>query len=137
MILLWHFQNINDSKIIKGQVELNIVTDGDIGTSELPCAPTDEQCCGPKFWVFNDIEKTIRARKCPNPRQILLWIVHLICILIFSAVVGCIIVIVLYKICLLLLYIGAVFGYIAGIISLVLTLIAIAFLGWFFSEFQL
>ena len=116
------------------EVQLNIVTDGEIVTSELPCAPTNGQCCGPKFWVFNDIEKTIRAGKCPNLYQILLWIVHLICILISFTVVGCLTVIVLYEIGLLLLYIGAVFGYIAGIISLVLTLIAIAFLGWFISE---
>ena len=115
---------------------MNIVTDGEIVTSELPSAPTNEQCCGPKIWVFNDIEKTIQARKCPNPRQILLWIVHLICILIFSAVVVFMFGGVLYMIGSLLLYIGAVFGYIAGIISLVLTLIAIAFLGWFFQSFD-
>ena len=113
------------------EVQLNIVTDGEIVTSELPCAPTNEQCCGPRVWVFNDIEKTIQARKCPIPRQILLWIVHLICILIFSAVVVFMFGDVLYMIGLLMLYIEAEFGYIAGIINLVLTLIGIAFLGWF------
>ena len=70
-------------------VQLNIVEDDENLTSE--------QCCAPCFpWVFHDIEKTIRARKCRNPCQILKWIVHLIfwllaiilCLAIFSGIVG-------------------------------------------------
>ena len=58
-------------------VQLNIVEDDENLTSE--------HCCAPRFpWVFHDIETTVRARKCPIPKQILKWILHLIFWLIAS-----------------------------------------------------
>ena len=61
----------------QASVQLNIIEDDENVTSQC-CAQTDQPFCTPKIRVFHDIETTIRARKCPNPCQILLWIVHLI-----------------------------------------------------------
>ena len=61
----------------QASVQLNIVEDDENVTSQC-CAQTDQPFCTPKIRVFHDIETTIRARKCPNPSQILLWIIHLI-----------------------------------------------------------
>ena len=61
----------------QASVQLNIVEDDENVTSQC-CAPTNQPFCTPKIPVFHDIETTIRARKCPNPCRILLWIICLI-----------------------------------------------------------
>ena len=105
------------------EIQLNNTADY-ILTGELPSALTYEQCCSSKIWALNNIEKTIQARKCPN----LLSIVHLICIfIVFSGVLGLIVKVVSdidY-----LFFTGTVMGYVVGIISVVVILIAIAIPG--------
>merc|ERR1712166_459823 len=61
----------------EASVQLNIVEDDENVTSQC-CAPTDQPFCTPKIRVFHDIETTFRARKCPSPCRILLWIICLI-----------------------------------------------------------
>ena len=68
-------------------VELNIIEDYENVTSQPCCAPTNQSFCTPKVWVLHDIEKTIRARKCPNLCLVFKWIVHLIFWLVATIVV--------------------------------------------------
>ena len=111
------------NKTRQTEIQLNIEAE-DILIDGLPCPPTYEQCCRSKIWALNSIEKNNRARKCPNPCKILLWIVHLICIIIvFLAVVGLIVKVISdihYLFCT-----GTVMGYIGCTIYVAVYLIAI------------
>ena len=62
----------------RGTVQLNIVEDDENVTSRPWCAPTNQPFFTRTVWVLHDIEKTIRARKCPNLCLVFKWIVHLI-----------------------------------------------------------
>ena len=68
----------------KAEVQLTIVEDDENLTSEPCCAPTNQPYCRTiciDMELFLDIETTIRARKFPNPCQILTWIYELIVLL--------------------------------------------------------
>ena len=124
-------------------VQLNIVEDDENVSSEPCCAPTDQPFCTPKIWVFNDIETTIRARKCRNPCRILKWIIHLVFWLIVAiALLGCFSLIVgmiggsLFGIG-YLFYLGTWLSYIFGCMGVLIVLLVISLLDkeWGFLDY--
>ena len=124
-------------------VQLNIVEDDENVSSEPCCAPTDQPFCTPKIWVFNDIETTIRARKCRNPCRILKWIIHLVFWLIVAiALLGCFSLIVgmiggsLFGIG-YLFYLGTWLSYIFGSMGVLIVLLVISLLDkeWGFLDY--
>ena len=126
-------RNINQE--IRQAIQLNIIGDDENVTSEPSCAPTDNPFCSPHIWVFNDIETSIRARKCRNPCRVLKWIVHLIFKLIqlisfigaWMMIVG-LIVGAFFGIG-YLFYLGTAVGVSAGIIGVILVLLFIGSAG--------
>ena len=126
-------RNINQE--IRQAIQLNIVEDDENVISEPSCTPTDDPLCSPHIWVFNDIETTIRARKCQNPCRILKWTVHLIFKLIqLVSFIGAFVMIVglivgpLFGIG-YLFYLGTAVGVSAGIIGVILVLLFIGSVG--------
>ena len=113
----------------RGTVQLNIVEDDENVTSQPWCAPTNQQFCTRKVWVLHDVEKTIRARKCPNLCLVFKWIVHLIFWLIamivvigttigYGGLIGCFLFGIGY-----LFYLGTFISVLCGIIGVILVLL--------------
>ena len=126
-------RNVNQK--IRQVMRLNIVEDDENVASEPSCASTNDPLCSPHIWVFNDIETTIRAKKCRNPCRILKWIVHLIFKLIqLISIIGAWVMIagsivgaffgIGY-----LFYLGTAISVIAGIMGVILVLLIIGAAG--------
>ena len=107
------------------------IEDDENVASEQSCAPTNDPLCSPHIWVFNDIETTIRARKCRNPCRILKWIIHLVFKLIqLISLIGAWVMIVGSIVGAFfgigyLFYLGTAISVIAGIIGMILVLIIV------------